>query len=234
VTTRPRDPAGAGRDRLRAGHADREQAIEALKTAFVVGRLTKDEFAARTGQALAARTYADLAALTADLPAEPVTPAPAAAGPVPAVPAPALRRPMAWAAAIAGVCLVIAVAAVLGIGQLASGLDGPDPHASWIGELLLLAIFSVATALSALGVGAVVSIEQRRSRRQLPPRPGPGGRALDGKPYGGAGHDPVPPGHRTDETQADLRAHESPQRGRRIPARTGQVRGSAPPAPSAA
>ena len=102
----------------------------------------------------------------------------AAAGPVPAVPAPALRRPMAWAAAIAGVCMVIAVAAMLGIGQLASGLDGPNPHASWIGELLLLVIFSVATALSALGVGVVVSIEQRRSRRQLPPRPGPGGRAL--------------------------------------------------------
>jgi len=35
----------------------------------VHGRLTRDELDARTGQALAARTYADLAALTADLPA---------------------------------------------------------------------------------------------------------------------------------------------------------------------
>ena len=69
MTTEPQDPA-ASRDRLRAGHADREQVIEALKTAFVDGRLTKDELAARTGRALAARTYAGLAALTADIPAE--------------------------------------------------------------------------------------------------------------------------------------------------------------------
>jgi Domain of unknown function (DUF1707) len=173
--TGPRDPAGAGRDRLRAGHVDREQVIKVLKAAFVAGRLTKDEFAARTGQALSARTYGDLAALTADLPAGSTAAEPAAAEPVPAVPAPALRRPMAWATAIAGVCLVIAVAAMLAIGRLAPGLDGPDPHATWIGELLALVIFSVATALSALGIGAVASIEQRRARKQLPPSPGPRG-----------------------------------------------------------
>ena len=40
--TGPQDPA-AGRDRLRAGHADREQVIEALKDAFVAGRLTRGE-----------------------------------------------------------------------------------------------------------------------------------------------------------------------------------------------
>ena len=75
VTTGPQDPAAAGRDQLRAGHADREQVIDTLKNAFVHGRLTKDELDARAGQALAARTYADLAALTADIP-----PGPAAAG----------------------------------------------------------------------------------------------------------------------------------------------------------
>ena len=62
-------PAALGRGRLRACHADREQVIGVLKTAFVQGRLGKDELNARVGQALAARTYADLAALTADLPA---------------------------------------------------------------------------------------------------------------------------------------------------------------------
>jgi hypothetical protein len=62
--------AGAGsHGRLRASHADREQAIEVLKTAFVQGRLDRDEFDLRVGQALASRTYADLAALTADIPA---------------------------------------------------------------------------------------------------------------------------------------------------------------------
>jgi hypothetical protein len=40
-----------------------------LKTAFVQGRLAKDELDVRVGQTLAARTWADLAALTADIPA---------------------------------------------------------------------------------------------------------------------------------------------------------------------
>ena len=42
-----------------------------LKAAYIQGRLADDELAERAGRALAARTYADLAALTADLPAEP-------------------------------------------------------------------------------------------------------------------------------------------------------------------
>jgi hypothetical protein len=42
--------------------------IGMLKAAFVQGGLTKDEFDARVGRALTGRTYADLAALTADLP----------------------------------------------------------------------------------------------------------------------------------------------------------------------
>ena len=104
--TGPQDPAAAGRDRLRAGHADREQVIDTLKTAFVHGRLTKDELDARAGQALAARTYADLAALTADIP-----PAPARSRPA-RPPAPARRRPLARAAAKSGICLIIAAAAI--------------------------------------------------------------------------------------------------------------------------
>ena len=67
----PRDqmPAAVGRGHLRACHADREQVIGVLKAAFVQGRLGKHELNARVGQALAARSYADLATLTADLPA---------------------------------------------------------------------------------------------------------------------------------------------------------------------
>ena len=55
--TGPQDPAAAGRDRLRAGHADREQVIGTLKDAFVQGRLTRDELDARAGRALSARTW---------------------------------------------------------------------------------------------------------------------------------------------------------------------------------
>ena len=62
--------AGAGgQGHLRASHADREQVIGMLKTAFVQGRLDRDEFDLRVGRALASRTCADLAALTADIPA---------------------------------------------------------------------------------------------------------------------------------------------------------------------
>jgi hypothetical protein len=61
----------ASRSRLRASHADREQVVDTLKEAFVQGRLTKDEFDSRVGHALAGRTYADLATLSADLPSMP-------------------------------------------------------------------------------------------------------------------------------------------------------------------
>jgi hypothetical protein len=63
--------SAGGRGRMRASHADREQVIEVLKAAFVHGRLDRDEFDLRVGRALAARTYADLTALTADIPAWP-------------------------------------------------------------------------------------------------------------------------------------------------------------------
>ena len=62
-------PVAADRGRLRASHADREQVVGILKAAFVQGMLAKDEFDLRVGQAFVSRTYAQLAALTADLPA---------------------------------------------------------------------------------------------------------------------------------------------------------------------
>jgi len=69
----------AGRGHLRTSHADRDLVVGQLKAAFVAGQLTRDEFGQRLGAALEGRTFADLAALTADLP-----PVPAAATPRPA------------------------------------------------------------------------------------------------------------------------------------------------------
>ncbi len=66
--------------RLLASHADREHVIDVLKDAFVQDRLTKDEFDARVGHAFAGRTRADLALLTADLPAVPPLGPPAEPG----------------------------------------------------------------------------------------------------------------------------------------------------------
>ena len=54
---------------MRSSAAEREQAIDILKTAFADGRLTKQEYEDRIGLALSPLTYAGLAALTSDLPA---------------------------------------------------------------------------------------------------------------------------------------------------------------------
>ncbi len=158
--TGPDDPAAAGRDWLRAGHADREQVIEALKDAFVHGRLTKDELDTRAGRALTARTRAELAALTADIPG-----GPAAAGPArPPAPAPVRHRPLARAAAGSGICLFIAAAAV----RIALLVDpdgpGPNPYHSWAPWCLTVAYLAVLTALGIFIHGVGTAVEQRRSR----------------------------------------------------------------------
>jgi len=169
------DASAAGRDRMRASHADREQVIEVVKYAFVQGRLDKDEFDAQVGQAFASRTYAELAAVTAGIPT-----GPAAAGP--ARPSASARRwPLAKAAAKSGGCLVIGAAAVR-VGTIADPDPGatPGPIPKFLVPLcLLIVLAAVVGALFILGHGVSASIEQRRSRRQPPPRPGPDGHALE-------------------------------------------------------
>jgi uncharacterized protein DUF1707/uncharacterized protein DUF4190 len=54
---------------MRAASADRERAVDVLKAGFAEGRLTQDEYNERIGRAYAARTYGELTAITADLPA---------------------------------------------------------------------------------------------------------------------------------------------------------------------
>ncbi len=73
---------------LRAADTDREAVATALGASMAAGRLTLAEYDERVAQAWSARTYGELARLTADLPAP-------AAGPAPA-PAP-LPRPAPWA-----------------------------------------------------------------------------------------------------------------------------------------
>lgn len=57
---------------IRASDQERESVVEVLRDAFTDGRLTLDEFEDRTSAAYAAKTWADLRELTADLPAEPL------------------------------------------------------------------------------------------------------------------------------------------------------------------
>jgi Domain of unknown function (DUF1707)/Domain of unknown function (DUF4190) len=63
--------AVAGPEEMLAANADRERAIDVLRAGFAEGRLTKDEYDDRTARVYAARTYGQLAALTADLPPGP-------------------------------------------------------------------------------------------------------------------------------------------------------------------
>src|ERR1700680_1091262 len=58
----------AGGGGLRASDADRERAVEVLKTGYAEGRMPKDEYDARVGQAYTVPTRADLELVTAQLP----------------------------------------------------------------------------------------------------------------------------------------------------------------------
>jgi Domain of unknown function (DUF1707) len=139
--------AGAGgRGRLRASHADREQAIDLLKTAFVQGRLAKDEFDARIDQALASRTYAELSAVTTDIPPAP-TVAPTRAVPTAAAPprkaAGILARPSMNKAVTSGACVIV----VGHVGMLGALLTGNGVLVLLMG---LLIVVGAAVAIVAM------------------------------------------------------------------------------------
>jgi hypothetical protein len=157
--------AGAGgHGRLRASHADRDQVIGKLKAAFVAGMLTKDEFDLRVGQALASRTHAELAGLTADLPAglaaaEPSPPARAQGG------QPVVRPGRVLAVATAGYASVSASDLFLGF------------HGNAFATRQLLAVgFLVYLGILIVCVGAIIANWQdKRSGGPRPPRPSVGG-----------------------------------------------------------
>ena len=108
----PHDPAAAWAahgGHLRASDADREQVIDALKTAFVQEQLTTSELTRRAGQALASRTYAELAGATAGIPPRPpATPPRHRAAPVPA--RPVNRTAIAWAVSLTIISPALGVA----------------------------------------------------------------------------------------------------------------------------
>jgi Domain of unknown function (DUF1707) len=72
----PAVPAGSGFTGVNpawlAGSADRERTVGVLRAAFTEGRLNQDELDDRVARAYAARTYGDLWALIADVPAGPL------------------------------------------------------------------------------------------------------------------------------------------------------------------
>jgi uncharacterized membrane protein len=84
---------------MRAASADRERAVDVLKAGFAEGRLTQDEYNERMNRAYASRTYAELIALTADLPAGAMP----AAYPMPLYQPPVSTNSLARASLVLGV-----------------------------------------------------------------------------------------------------------------------------------
>ena len=94
---------------MRAASADRERAVDVLKAGFTEGRLTQEEYNDRMGRAYAARTYGELMALTADLPA----------GAMPAVWPMAVYQPPVTTNSLARASLVLGVAEFFTMGLTA-------------------------------------------------------------------------------------------------------------------
>ncbi len=167
-----RAAAAAHRGRLRASHADREQVVDVLKAAFVEGRLTKDELEARAGRAFASRTYGELAALTADLPAGLIAPLPQrkAAGP---------RTLPPLGKVVAGAGLVTPLLALL--------MTVFFTDSDQVARLCLMIIPWYFVAWIVAGVQLIDSW-QKRAHGQSPPRP-PRGQARTGGRRSGLGSD---------------------------------------------
>ena len=156
VTTDP-DEVAVGRGHLRAAHADRERVIEALKAAFAQGRLDPDELDDRVGRAFASRTYAELAALTADLPASQTSTGQTVASPAVAEPPGSPARTLATAASRAGLCILVALALV---GLMALTNLKVFAVLAYYGGIL-----AVIAASGFLGYGVVDAWHERRPRK---------------------------------------------------------------------
>ena len=123
-------PPAAG---VRAARADRERVIDLLKAAFVQGRLARDEFDERVVQALVSRTHGELAAITADIPAELI-------GALPHRPPVRTRRRIPFNTAVTtGACMAVLV----NVGMMATVLSG-----SIVAVALFVAFTIIGTALA--------------------------------------------------------------------------------------
>jgi hypothetical protein len=193
----------AGRGYLRVSHAERDQVIDTLKAAFVRGMLAKDEFDLRVSQVFASRTYAELAAVTADLPAglaaaRPPGPARAQGG----QPVPGPGRVLAAATA-----LYVGVQAFVFLSPWPAGTQN-DPATAKIALFLL----SNPMYLLVLLICVLCLIAGRRERRSggRPPRrpaPGAGGQVSRYPLSAGLGGELPPAGRGHQRTAEAQRSH---------------------------
>ncbi len=183
MITGPEEGAAAGYGRLRASHADREHVIDALKTAFADGRLDRDELDARVGQALTARTYAELATVTVPAPAPPHRPARP----------PVNRQAVKWGLAATGAMIPPAMFITAGFG-------------AWV-SLALLAMPLLFIELIVVLLFVTITLARQRADRsrtssgQLPPPQQHARAAEPGR--GSAGPKPSPRGTRTEQARTE-------------------------------
>jgi hypothetical protein len=155
-----------------AANVDRERAIGVLQGGFAEGRLTKAEYDDRTARVYAARTYGELGALVADLPAGPL--ASAAHYPDAWYPQPTARtgtNSMAIAALVCGLAefftlgLTAVPAIVLGhaarrqvrrTGQQGDGLAQAGLILGWTGIALLAAAVAALVVIAGHSAHPVV------------------------------------------------------------------------------
>ena len=162
MVTGPADQTAAVADgyshgRMRTSRADREQAIDTLKVAFVQGRLTRDELDERLGRALAPLTHAELAALTGDLP-DGLATARRPRGADQDMTRPEGNRAEARV-------LATLVAGVMLVALIGNGIGSP---------LHVLAIVLLLSPVWMLALGGILLLHSRledRGTRRLPPRP---------------------------------------------------------------
>jgi hypothetical protein len=132
---RPEPGAQAAAAGPRVSQADRDQVIDLLKAAFVQGRLDRDEFDARIGQALVSRTCGELAAVTAGIPA-------GLTGALPRRPPARARRRIPFNTAVTGgACM----AGLVNVGMVAA-LVIRSPVA-----VVLFVVFAIIGAILAIG-----------------------------------------------------------------------------------
>ncbi len=140
-----------GRGCLRVSRTDRERVIELLKDAFVQERLTQGELDTRVGLALASRTHAELADLTADLPAGPTAAEPS--GSAAAEPSGSPARTLAIAARRAGTCMLSALALI--------GVIALTHAGNLVGLALFCGVAAVIAASGFVGYGVIDAWQHR-------------------------------------------------------------------------
>ena len=148
-----RPEPGAQAASQRASRADRERVIDLLKAAFVQGRLDRDEFDVRVGRTLGSRTYGELAAVTADIPAELI-------GALPRHPPVRVRRRITMNTAITGAAFMVPL---IPAALLAATLTGSSA------AVIVVAVLMVVAAI--LAIAAIITAPSPSDPPYLSPEP---------------------------------------------------------------